>query len=125
MSKLILIVENDKEHREMLQEIVEGLGYEAVVVGRATAALKAIEEHLVSLILLDIKMPRVHGHHFLRYMRKQGKRIPVIAVSGYLTPEVFEVLQENDVRQVIIKPFTVQRLTQTVFQVLEDDQAQE
>ena len=123
MSKLILIVENDKEHREMLQEIVEGLGYEAVVVGRATAALKAIEEHLVSLILLDIKMPRVYGHLFLRHIRNQGKRIPVVVVSGYLTPEVFEVLREYDVPQVIVKPFTVKRLAQSVLQVLEDDQA--
>ena len=64
-------------------------------------------------------MPGIHGHQFLRYIRKQGTRIPVIVVSGYLSPEVLEVLKAFDVSQVIVKPFKVMRLAQGVNKVLE------
>jgi len=120
MANPILIVENDQDFRQMLQEIVEGIGFTVVAVDRATEALKIIKDQIISLILLDIKMPKVHGDDFLRFIRKQGTRIPVVVISGYLTPEVLEVLRENGVSQVIVKPFKVQRVAQAVIQVMEE-----
>ena len=103
----------------MLQEIVEGMGDDTYVVTRATEAFKVLEENIVSLILLDIKMPVVHGHQFVRYLRKQGNRIPIIVISGYLTPEVLEILLDYQIRTVITKAqFKVQRLAQEVTALL-------
>ena len=61
-------------------------------------------------ILLDIKMPKVHGDDLLRFIRKKGNRIPVVVVSGYLTPDVPQTLQDAGVDEVITKPFKVKRL---------------
>ncbi len=119
MAKQVLIVENAREYREMLQEIVEGIGYAAHSAQKATDAWKLLQNEIISLILLDIKMPGIHGHQFLRYIRKKGTRIPVIVVSGFLSPEVLEVLKAFDVTQVIVKPFKVMRLAQEVNKVLE------
>ncbi len=120
MAKRVLIVENTQDYRQVLQEIVEGLGYQAEAVNRATEALKVINRDVISLILLDIKMPSLRGDVLLQYIRKGGKRIPVVAVSAYLTPEVLEVLRDNGVRQAIAKPFRVRRLAQAVRQALEE-----
>ncbi len=119
MEKQILIVENSQEYIQLLQGIVEGVGYQALVAQRATDALKIIEESIISLILLDIKMPSIWGHQFLQYIRKQGKRIPVIVISGFLTPEVLEVLRDNQVNQILVKPFTVKRVVSEIKQVLD------
>ena len=119
MAKQVLIVENAREYRELLQEIVEGIGYETHSVQKATDAWQLLQSEIISLILLDIKMPSIHGHEFLRYIRKKGTRIPVIVVSGFLSPEVLEVLKAFDVTQVIVKPFKVMRLAQEVNKVLE------
>jgi len=121
MAKQVLIVENSQDWRQLLQEIVEGLGYQTQVVNGVTQALTAIREHIISLILLDIRMPPIYGDDFLRFIRKHGNRIPVIVVSGYLTPEVVEVLRDHNVHQVIAKPFKVLRLVQAVTQVLAGD----
>lgn len=119
MSQQILIIENDHEWYEMLQEIVDSMGYESHLVRRATEAFKILDETAISLILLDIKMPVVHGHQFVRYLRKQGKRMPIIVISAYLTPEVLEILLEYKVRKVIAKAqFKVQRLAQDITDVL-------
>ena len=120
MAKQVLIVENSAEFRELLEEIVVGLGYEAIAVDRATTALKTLSDSIVSLILLDVKMPKVHGDDFLRFIRKRGNRVPVVVVSAYLTPEVLERLRDQGVRHVIAKPFKVQRVAQVVTSYLEE-----
>lgn len=120
MPKLVLIIENEQEYRQLLQQVVEGLGYRALAVNKAIAGLQALASEMVSLILLDLKMAGVHGEDFLRVIRKRGKRTPVVVVSGYLNPEVLEILRDNHVHQVIQKPFRIQRLAQAVNEVLAD-----
>tara|TARA_Y100000588_G_scaffold346367_1_gene394324 strand:+ start:109 stop:429 length:321 start_codon:yes stop_codon:yes gene_type:complete len=103
----------------MLQEIVDSMGYKSHVVHRATEAFKVLDENVISLILLDIKIPTVRGHQFVRYLCKQGKRMPIIVVSAYLTPEVMETLLEYQIRKVIVKAqFKIQRLAQDITDLL-------
>lgn len=120
MSKRILIVDNDQDHRQILSEIAEGIGYEAISVDRATAAWKVLQDQSISLILLDVKMPQVQGHQFLHFIRKRGKDVPVIVISGYLKREVLETLVgEPGVLSVLAKPFTVRRVAQEISKALE------
>ena len=60
--------------RIVIGGIVEGIGHDAHSAQKATEAWKLIQKEIFSLILLDIKMPGIHGHQFLRYIRKQGTR---------------------------------------------------
>lgn len=120
MSKRILVVDNDQIHRQILCEIAEGIGYEAVAVERAMEAWKVLQEQTISLILLDIKMPRVHGHQFLRYIRGKGKVTPVIVISGYMRREVLEEIRNTErVVGILAKPFTVRRVAQEISRALE------
>lgn len=120
MSKSILIVENSLEYQQLISAIVDAMGHEAIATDRATTAWEIIQQREISLVLLDIKMPSVHGHHFMRYIRKQGKQLAVIVISGYLTPEVVESLRESEVANVIVKPFKVRRLTEEIARVLDE-----
>ena len=119
MAKRILVVENAVEYREMLQEIVQAFGYEAMIADRATEALKILQASEVELVLLDIKMPAVQGDQLARVIRKRGNDVPIIAISGFLTPRVMEVLVSCGVRQVVAKPFKIQRLAQEIEKALE------
>ena len=126
MSKCILIVENDQSIRQILCEIAEGIGYQALSVDRAMEAWNVLQEQTISLILLDIKMPQVHGHQFLRFIRGKGKVIPVIVVSGYLRRDVLdEIVAEDQVAAVLAKPFTVRRVAQEISKALEGSQTLE
>ena len=118
MSQRILIVEDNTEYRQMLEEIVQALGYRVAAVTRASDAWRVMEEDPVALLLLDIKMPKVRGDDFLKFIRKKGLDTPVIVISGYLTPQVVESLRQSQVRKVIAKPFRVQRLAMEISEAL-------
>ena len=119
MSQRILIVEDDRDFRGLLQDLVEALGCEPVPVDRATKAWRVLPEDSIALMLLDIKMPQVKGHELITFMRRRGRDVPIIVVSGYLNPEIVEVLLEHKIRQVITKPFKFQRLAREISEVLE------
>lgn len=118
MPQRILVVENSLEYRALLQRVIEGMGYEACIAERATTAWRLISAAPAALVLLDIKMPPLHGHDFVRFIRQRGCAAPVIAISGYLTPEVLQQLQRLGVRRVIAKPFKIQRLANEIHEAI-------
>ncbi|MEW6754271.1 MAG: response regulator [Candidatus Latescibacterota bacterium] len=123
MAQRVLILENDREYQLLLAEIVEGLGYEPVSAVRVGGALRALQHDIISLVLLDVKMPHLHGTDFVRYVRGKGNRISVIVVSAYLTRDVLQELAALGVRHVIAKPFTVRRLAEAMTEWLEEKRA--
>ena len=118
MSKRVLIVDDAAEFRLLLQEVVEAMGYEAVVAERAPEAWRLMQKKPVSLVLLDLKMPQIMGHNFVKFMREKGVGVPVIVVSGYLKPKVLESLLHQGIRTLVSKPFKMQRLTREIGDVL-------
>ena len=55
----------------------------------------------------------------IRYIRKKGTQVPIIVISGYLTPKVLEVLLEYEVRKVVTKPFKIKRIASEISSVIE------
>ncbi len=121
MPKRILIVDNSQEYRDLLRDISLAMGYETSTADRATEAWAILQRESISLMLLDIKMPAIHGDDFVRYIRKKGTQVPIIVISGYLTPKVLEVLLEHEVRKVVAKPFKVQRIAGEISKVMEGE----
>lgn len=118
MPQRILVVENSLEYRLLLQRVIEGMGYEAQVADRATTAWRLIGAEPAALLLLDIKMPPLHGHEFLKYIRRRGCTTPAIVISGYLTPEVLQQLRGLGVRRIVAKPFKIQRLATEIHEAI-------
>ena len=80
-----LIVEDDPHVAEMLQSLLEELGY--AVVGKAVDGLQAIEQARrlkPDIILMDVIMPGLNGFQATRILRKEDatRDIPIIIVSG-------------------------------------------
>ena len=115
MKHRILIVENDPRWHQMLGEVSEELGYKTFQASFVKDAIQVLREIDVSLILLDIKLPGVKGHQFLQLLRKNHMAIPVIVVSGFLTPEVVETLIDSRINGIIVKSeFRVRRLAKEI-----------
>jgi CheY-like chemotaxis protein len=85
MTHTVLVVEDEKELREMMREVLELNGYSVVTASEGQAALEAIEriEHLC-LVLLDLLMPGMNGWDFFKEIRARGEyaRVPVIVHSS-------------------------------------------
>ncbi|MBI5186988.1 MAG: response regulator [Nitrospinae bacterium] len=86
----ILVVDDDKEIREMLKELFEAEGYRVATASTAMEGVKMIETDLqrFNVVVSDIMMPGISGLEFLKEIKKITKYIEVILMTGYSTMEL-------------------------------------
>lgn len=121
-TKTVLVVDNDKEIRDMMRRVVEEMGYQAILVERATRAVGEIRNHQIDAILLDLHMPGPHGDDLLAHLRRHNIPVPpTIIVSGYLRQERIGPLLGFGVSGILTKPFEVKRLMDELRRVLEQE----
>jgi CheY-like chemotaxis protein len=84
MSKKILIVEDNPDLVDVLQMILEHLGYESVTATNSEQALSMATSQPPDLILLDVSRPQLDGLAAARLIRQNPKThsIPIIALTG-------------------------------------------
>jgi two-component system response regulator AtoC len=81
-NKTILVVEDDADARSYFEMVVRFLGYGAAVAEDGEEALACLAaDRAISLVLLDLEMPRKDGLETLREMRNTGRDQPVIMLS--------------------------------------------
>jgi len=86
MSGRILVVDDEKNIRRTLQLVLEGEGYEVEEAPSGEQALGLLEDELMDLIILDVKLPGIDGIEVLRRMRGAGgdlADVPVLMISGH------------------------------------------
>lgn len=82
--QLIMIVEDDDDLREALAMIIGMNGFRTIDATDGIDALEKLDEgSLPSLIVLDLRMPRMNGVEFLHAVRDtDAGKIPVVAFTG-------------------------------------------
>jgi response regulator of citrate/malate metabolism len=85
-------------------ERVEGFAV-AGTVGTGQAALKALQDRQVDVVLLDMNLPDRHGLDVVRAMRAGGHTADVIAVTSARDLEVVRAAVSLGVVQYVLKPF--------------------
>jgi CheY-like chemotaxis protein len=112
--KPILVVEDDPDSRWMLEELLKGEGYAAVVASHGEEALEVAREHQPCLILLDLMMPVLDGRGFRREQVKDPEisEIPVIIVSAH--PDACGIAEDMKAIGCISKPILFEALLQKV-----------
>ena len=84
--RTILIVDDEADARNYFETVVRCLGYPAEVAENGEEAMGCLEANRgISLVLLDLRMPRRDGLETLRDMRSSGRNQPVIMLSGAAT----------------------------------------
>jgi response regulator of citrate/malate metabolism len=103
----VLVVEDEPVAAEAHAAYVGRVGgFEvAAVVGTSQAALKALRDHHIDVVLLDMHLPDRHGIDVIRAMRAAGHRADVIAVTSARDLEVVRSAVSLGVVQYVLKPF--------------------
>jgi response regulator of citrate/malate metabolism len=103
----VLVVEDEPVAAEAHAAYVCRVGgFEvAAVVGTGQAALKALDEHDIDVVLLDMHLPDRHGIDVVRAMRAAGHRADVIAVTSARDLHVVRSAVSLGVVQYVLKPF--------------------
>jgi PAS domain S-box-containing protein len=86
----VLIVEDDRDARELLTAILHRCGAQMTVAASAAEAIVAFEARRPDVIVSDIEMPEEDGYSFIRRIRArgadQGGAVPAAALTAYASP---------------------------------------
>lgn len=110
----VLVVDDERDLRDGIAEVLEEVGHEVVTAANGAEALDRARQFGPAVILLDLMMPVMNGWQFLDAQNHDDVlcRIPVVVVSaasrGASSPAVVEHLP---------KPFSVPRLLSVVDRV--------
>ena len=120
MTKNVLIVDDDQE---MLLSLKEGLEkydrtFSVLMAGDGLIAIDKLRKHDISLVVTDLRMPRMDGFALLAQIIEHNPDIPVIIITGYSTPEMERLAQEGGAVEYLEKPFMLDNLAQKIVATL-------
>jgi two-component system NtrC family response regulator len=118
----ILLAEDEKTQRDLLEGFLkkEGFSVEAVASGRE--ALHKLERDFFDIILLDYKMPELDGLHTLREVRRLYPDLPVVMMTAYGTVETAVASMKEGALDYLTKPIDLDELLLIFHKVIERSQ---
>ena len=122
----ILVVDDESRMRKLIKDFLKVKGHEILEAADGEEALKIFEEKgsNISLILLDVMMPKLDGWSVLRQIR-QVSNVPIVMLTarGEEQDELFGF--ELGVDEYISKPFSPKILVARVESILKRTQIKE
>lgn len=114
MAEKILVVDDERPVREVVALILERAGYEVVRATNGREAIEVAAKDNPQLIILDMRMPGLHGIDTCRELRsRQGSRgIPILVLTGYVENE--RAALDTGVDGFLTKPFRPEELIERV-----------
>jgi len=109
MTKTILVVDDEERLVALVRAYLEQGGFRVVTAGDGREALFVAREEKPDLILLDIMMPEMDGHQFMR-VHRQERETPIILLTAKVEEDDKIVGLELGADDYITKPFSPREL---------------
>jgi two-component system nitrogen regulation response regulator NtrX len=119
----ILVVDDERDIRELVAGVLEDEGYQTRDAGNSDAALEAISERRPSLVLLDVWLhgSRLDGLELLDEIKRRDPSIPVLVISGHGNLDTAVAAIRRGASDFIEKPFEAERLLLMVARATETE----
>jgi len=120
----ILIVDDERDIRELVAGVLEDEGYECRTAGDSTSALEAVDQRRPSLVLLDVWLhgSPIDGLEVLDAIKAREPELPVIIFSGHGNIDTAVSAISRGAVDFIEKPFEAERLLHLVGRATETEQ---
>ena len=83
MTAKILVVDDDASHRTMLKAVLSAEGYQVHEADDGDAACLAVEKMVFDLVLMDLRMKRMHGDEAQKQIAGVSPGTPVVIMTAY------------------------------------------
>jgi signal transduction histidine kinase len=107
MEKTILLVDDEKDIREVLRLPLTDLGYEVIEAENGADAFHLFARLQPPMILTDIKMPGMDGLELLQKVKRANPEVEVIMITGHGDMELAVKSLKYDATDFITKPINV------------------
>lgn len=112
MATKVIIVDDDRDTREMLQVALEVEGFDVMLAANGLRLISSLHVDQPDLILLDVMMSWMDGFELCRSIKRNDEfsHIPVIFISGKKMPEDIRRGYEVGAVDYFTKPIDLERL---------------
>jgi len=110
----VLVVDDEPDARSLVQEMLRQHGAQVAVAQSAAEARSALALTQPDVIVCDIGMPEEDGYAFVRKLRAEGARVPVIALTAYASQQDAQRAFVAGFQKHVTKPVDPARLVSVV-----------
>lgn len=114
MSATVLVVDDRTGIRRLLQEVLQGAGYQVITASGGAEALELVKKNTVDLVLLDMKMSGMDGLETLTLLKKLCPRVIILIMTAYEELDVLKEAARRGAAGYISKPFDIDDLKTVV-----------
>ncbi|GAB5413231.1 MAG: sigma-54-dependent response regulator transcription factor FleR [Congregibacter sp.] len=110
----VLVVEDDDTLREALCDTIEYGGYRVVSAENGNEALSQLERTSVDIIISDVQMDGMDGHHLLREVRTRSPQMPFVMITAHGSVKDAVSAMRDGATDYLLKPFEAEVLLDMV-----------
>ncbi|MFK7824651.1 MAG: hybrid sensor histidine kinase/response regulator [Oligoflexales bacterium] len=113
----VLVADDDEDIRYLVQMVISDMGFDFIEAENGEVAFEKYKLHKPSLIISDIRMPKLDGLELLQKVKEIDPKIPYILMSGY-----YDQTETNNIKKVfhpdlmVSKPFVREEFRDLIVQ---------
>lgn len=116
----ILVVDDDRELRATLVEVLTSEGLNAQAAANVDQAMTLLEKGPIHLLLLDLVMPGTDGMTAIPFFKKQAPRARIIMMTAFASVQNAVQALQQGADDYIVKPFKIEALMLAVRRNLQE-----
>ncbi|MBI5663748.1 MAG: sigma-54-dependent Fis family transcriptional regulator, partial [Nitrospirae bacterium] len=120
----ILVVDDEKSMREILEIFLKSEGYGVSVAENGEKAIEAVKKDIFDLIITDMKMPKVGGLELLKNVKQIAPDTVVVIITAFGTTDSAVEAMKLGAYDYIQKPFQLDNIRLVVKNALEKQKLQ-
>ena len=118
----VLIMDDEPDVRKVVKMILTKAGYDVIEAEDGEKAIAAIKEGenplLLSVIICDIRMPKINGVEAIHYFQQQWPRVPLIVLTGFADMKMAIEFLKIGIVDYLVKPVEKEKLMKAVAKAL-------
>lgn len=123
MTKTVLVVEDDRDGREILARMLMRAGIAVELTGTAEDALNVLSAHDHAAVVIDLALPGIDGFALLSRIRsgdESTQTLPCLAITAYHTPVLKQRVMHEGFDGYFAKPLDDRRFIEKLTEILGD-----
>ncbi len=121
----VLLVDDDQDVLLFINEVLTVSGYQVEMAADGAVAWEKLQSGRYDIVITDHNMPGLTGLQLVGKLRSSGMDLPVILATGKLPGDQPDQTAPLQFSAILAKPFSIQKLLETLSQVLRTAAARE